>query len=69
MANKIIGLIVTGEMTCDSCGRTMRHPERYAYVCNEENGEESRFCERCSRDKGYLNKRKNERGEEIESFL
>jgi len=69
MADKVVGLIVTGETTCDSCGKIMRHPERYAYVCDEESGSESRFCEKCSRDKGYLKKRKNERGEEIETFL
>jgi hypothetical protein len=69
MANKIIGLIVTGEMTCDNCGRTMRHPERYAFLCDEEKGTESHICEKCSREKGYLKKKKNERGEEIETFL
>jgi len=69
MAEKIAGLIVTGEMNCDSCGKTMRHPERYAYIYDDESGKESRFCEKCSREKGYLKKRKNERGEEIETFL
>lgn len=53
MGNWIAGLIVTGELLCDSCGRTMRHPERYGYIWKE--GESPvRFCEDCSRAKGYL---------------
>lgn len=49
----VAGLIVTGEMVCDNCGKTMRHPERYGYVC-EEGKPSLSFCEDCSRAKGYL---------------
>lgn len=49
----VAGLIVTGELVCDGCGRIMRHPERYGYIC-EEGKSSLRFCEDCSRDKGYL---------------
>ncbi len=49
----VAGLIVTGEMVCDGCGRIMRHPERYGHIC-EEGKPALRFCEDCSRDKGYL---------------
>lgn len=69
MGTRVLGLIVTGDLVCDSCGKTMRHPERYAYVYDEDKGTELRFCERCSREKGYLKTRKNELGEEIETFL
>ena len=69
MVTRVLGLIVTGDLVCDGCGKTMRHPERYAYVCDEDKKTELRFCEQCSREKGYLKVRKNELGEEIETFL
>ena len=49
----VAGLIVTGVMVCDGCGKTMRHPERYGYIC-EEGKTPLSFCEDCSRGKGYL---------------
>ena len=49
----VAGLIVTGEMICSGCGRVMRHPERYGYIC-EEGKPSLSFCEDCSRAKGYL---------------
>ena len=36
MTSWISGVIVTGEIECDGCGRIMRHPERYAYVSEDE---------------------------------
>lgn len=68
MSSWIAGLIVTGELVCDSCGRVMRHPERYGYICEEEMTS-LRLCEDCSRDKGYARKKWDERGHETESFL
>ena len=61
----ITGLIVTGDLPCDGCKKTMRHPERYGYVC-AEGKQPQRFCEECSRKKGYLklNPEKN-----METFL
>lgn len=61
----IAGLIVTGELVCDGCGRTMRHPERYGYIC-EEGESPVRFCEDCSRAKGYL---KWDADKKMETFL
>lgn len=49
----VAGLIVTGEMVCDGCGKIMRHPERYGYI-SEEGKSPLSFCEDCSRAKGYL---------------
>ena len=49
----VTGQIVTGEMVCDGCSRIMRHPERYGHICEEEKPP-LRFCEDCSRAKGYL---------------
>ena len=49
----VAGLIVAGEIVCSGCGRIMRHPERYGYVCEEGKSPLS-FCEDCSRAKGYL---------------
>jgi sulfur relay (sulfurtransferase) complex TusBCD TusD component (DsrE family) len=68
MATWVAGLIVTGEIICDGCGRSMKHPERYAYVCEEEQPA-LRLCEDCSRARGYLKPRRDEKGREVESYL
>lgn len=65
MDSWIAGLIVTGELVCDGCGKTMRHPERYGYI-TEEGKPELRFCEDCSRAKGYL---KWDPDKKMETFL
>ena len=67
----IAGLIVTGELVCDGCGKTMRHPERYGYInhIGEEGKPPLRLCEDCSRARGYLEKKRDERGRETETFL
>ena len=69
MPKKIMGFIVIGELLCDNCGKTMRHPEMYALVCDEDKEEGKRFCADCSRKKGYLKMVKTDWGAEIESFL
>jgi len=68
MTSWTAGLIVTGQLTCDECGRVMRHPERYGYLC-EEDESPLRLCQDCARKKGYLKKRWDDRGHEGESFL
>jgi len=68
MVSWVSGLIVSGETKCDGCGRIMRHPERYAYV-SEDDEPSLRLCEKCSRAKGYLKKRRDEKGREVETFL
>jgi hypothetical protein len=68
MASWVAGLIVTGELECDGCGKTIRHPERYGYICEEDKAP-LRLCEECSRAQGYLKTRGDERGRDIESFL
>ena len=35
MTSWIAGLIVTDELVCDGCGKVMRHPERYGYICED----------------------------------
>jgi sulfur relay (sulfurtransferase) complex TusBCD TusD component (DsrE family) len=67
MKTRVTGLIVIGEMVCDSCGRVMKHPERYGYIC-EEGESPLRLCEDCSRARGYL-KRRISKKEEVETFL
>ena len=69
MGKRIMGSIVIGELLCDNCDKTMRHPERYALVCEEDEEEGKRFCEDCSRKKGYLKMKKMDWGEEVETFL
>ncbi len=64
----IAGLIATGEVKCDGCEKTMRHPDRYAYVSEDDRPVE-RLCEKCSSARGYLRKRKDEKGRETASFL
>ena len=64
----VSGLIVINEMECDECGRLMKHPERYAYLTDED-APPHRFCEDCCREKGYLNRKRHEKGRERETFL
>ena len=68
MTSWIAGLIVTGELVCDGCGRLMRHPERYGYVCEEESPP-LRLCEDCSLEKAYLRQRWDDKGWASGSFL
>jgi len=67
----IAGLIVTGELVCDGCSKTMRHPERYGYIgyIRDEGMSPLRLCEECSRARGYLEKKIDDRGREVETFL
>ncbi|MCD6358722.1 MAG: hypothetical protein J7L90_02050 [Dehalococcoidia bacterium] len=69
MGKRIIGSVAIGALVCDACGKTMQYPERYVLVCDEADGEGERFCEDCSRKKGYLKPMKMDWGEEVESFL
>ena len=75
---QITGLIVTGKLKCDGCGRVMKHPERYAYIKweglsspdNVDKKTSLRLCENCSRARGYLRQKEGEKeGEEEETFL
>jgi hypothetical protein len=68
MSSWVGGLVVTGEVECDGCGRMMRHPERYAYL-SEQDQPPQRLCEKCSRVRGYLRQKKDEKGREVETFL
>ncbi len=68
MTSWTAGLTVTGDMVCDGCGKVMRHPERYGYIC-EEGEPPLRLCEDCSRDRGYLKGKWDEKGHYSESFL
>ena len=68
MTSWVAGLIVTGELVCDGCGKVMRHPERYGYIC-EEGEPPLHLCENCSRARGYLKRRRDEKGREVETFL
>ena len=68
MTSWTVGLIVVGDMVCDGCGKVMRHPERYGYLCEEEKSP-LRLCEDCSRAKGYLKGKWDEKWHYSESFL
>ncbi len=68
MTSWVAGLIATGELVCDGCGRVVRHPERYGYVC-EDGQPPVRLCQQCSEAKGYLKRKYDEKGHESETFL
>ena len=68
MTSWATGLIVTGDMVCDGCGKVMRHPERYGYI-REEGKAPLCLCEDCSRASGYLKGKTDEKGHYSESFL
>ena len=66
--DRMSGLIVVNELMCDGCGKVMKHPERYGYISKE--GEAPiRVCENCSRERGLLNLKKDDKGRERETFL
>jgi len=68
MTSWVSGLIVTGELKCDGCGKVMRHPERYGYIC-EEGHHPLHLCDDCSRARGYLKQKRDEKGREVETLL
>jgi len=63
-----IGCITGNEISCDGCGRGMKHPERYLGLIDDATGEMQRYCTRCALDKGYAEYRR-EKGEDILSFF
>ena len=63
-----IGCITGNEIICDGCGRSLKHPDRYLGLINDETKEMERLCTQCALDKGYAEYRK-EKGEEILSFF
>ena len=65
---RVSGLIVVNELACDGCGRVMKHPERYGYICEDEEAP-VHLCEDCSRERGFLNHKKDDKGRERETFL
>ena len=67
------GCIAIGEVRCDGCGRTIRHPERYLaiYETDEvevEEGKTLRYCMECSQSRGYAHY-EEEKGEWIFTFF
>jgi len=68
MPSWIAGLVVTGELTCDGCGKVMRHPDRYGYIC-EEDSPPRRLCEDCSFKEGYLREKYDDKGHASRTFL
>ncbi len=60
------GLIAIDEVKCDSCGRTIRHPERYLAI--DEDDRTMFYCTDCCLKKGYAH-RKVEKGEEVLTFF
>ncbi len=65
------GCIAVGDVRCDGCGRTIKHPERYLLM-NEEAGEEGkalRYCVDCCLNKGYAHYKKVQKGEQVLTFF
>jgi len=65
------GCIAVGDVRCDGCGRTIKHPERYLLM-NEEDSEEGktlRYCVDCCLNKGYAHYKKMEKGEQVLTFF
>ena len=67
------GCIAIGEVLCDGCGRTIKHPERYLAIDEEEGveveeGKTSRYCVDCCLKKGYA-RYKEEKDERILTFF
>ena len=64
------GCIAIGDISCDGCGRTIKHPKRYLLI-SEVGKEEKRsyYCLECCLDKGYAYYKKAEKGEQILTFF
>jgi len=60
------GLIAIGEITCDGCGRAIRHPERYLAI--DEERKTLRYCVECCFKMGYA-RYKEEKGEQVVTFF
>ena len=67
------GCIAIGDIECDGCGCTIKHPERYLLIVEKdgveaEEGETRHYCVECSLSRGYAHY-KQERGEQILTFF
>ena len=65
------GCITVGDVRCDGCGRTIKHPERYLLM-SEEGSEEGKtlcYCVDCCLNKGYAHYKKMEKGEQVLTFF
>lgn len=60
------GCLVTGELQCDGCQRTMEHGEQYLLI--EEDKKKTRLCAHCALKKGYA-KYVKEKGEKVLTFF
>jgi hypothetical protein len=66
-----LGCIAIGEIHCDGCGRTVKHPDRYLAIYDEEGVEPTkvlRYCVECSLSRGYAHYRM-EKGEQVLTFF
>ena len=69
------GCIAVGDILCDGCGRTIKHPERYLVMSEEDNSELKgqkktlSYCTDCCLNKGYAHYNKIEKGEEVLTFF
>ncbi|HEY88046.1 MAG TPA: hypothetical protein G4O06_08540 [Dehalococcoidia bacterium] len=68
-----LGCIAIGEIRCDGCGQTIKHPEHYLAIYDEEGieseqGKTLRYCVDCCLSQGYAHYRM-EKGEQILTFF
>jgi hypothetical protein len=66
-----LGCIAIGETHCDGCGRTVKHPDRYLVIYDEEDiGPKKvvRYCTDCALSRGYAHYR-IEKGEQVLTFF
>ena len=60
------GCIAVGEIRCDGCGHTIKHPEHYLAVDEEERLDH--YCVDCCLKKGYADYKK-EKGVNMLTFF
>lgn len=68
------GCIAVGDVRCDGCGRTIKHPERFLVMDEEAGTEEKagkvlRYCIDCSLSKGYAHYKQVEKGKQVLTFF
>lgn len=63
-----IGCIAVGEIVCDNCHRTIKHPQRYLVVGDDDDTTKS-YCIGCCEEKGYAQKKAEKGKNEILTFF
>jgi len=65
------GCIAVSNVRCDGCGRTIKHPERYLLMGEEDTKKRKPlcYCVDCCLKQGYAHYKKVEKDEQVLTFF